>query len=389
MDHILSTKTGQRLHLVHTPGRKTATGVLVVHGRGDTVDGYVPRILRRAAGRLSLPVVAVDLPGHGGSGGTFADFVFSDAVQVLEHVVAWMRHLGMVRIAFIGHSLGAALGVALSARKPAVNPLILVASPVHIREGFLAKYSPVQLQSLPQRGFAEYVNYLGQVVRQNKPFFDDLRSVDLLADAAKVRVPVLLAYGSRERLIPSAHGRQIFRALSDGPNEFALLQGADHDFRPPHAQRLEGLVYRYLRRMFVPSFSPVVNVVLQRPDGKLLFVYRSRGLTAYSGIWHSVSGFIDHGLTPVQQAFRELEQETGIRRVQVRYVRQGQPYFLDDPTYARRWKIHSVLLRVRGRAPRPRLNWEHTAYRWVPVDGLRRMKLMPEFDRTLKGLGLL
>lgn len=385
---MLRTPKGRRLHVRFAGGRVPGLGALIIHGRGDTVDGQVPRLLQRTCQGLGLATLSVDLPGHGKSYGPFEDFVYTQTVSDLEAAIGWLHQQGIVRVAALGHSLGASLAISLASRSKAVGTIIALAPPQHLRERFLSKYAPLQLQQLARRGFAEYVRTNGHVGRQKKAFFDDLPSVDLLRDAGQVRVPTLVLHGTADDLHSIAEEREFVAAIGGEHKTLKVLRACGHDFLPPHRERARRLMVQYLRRFFCPSFSPVVNVFVQRSDGRLLFVRRSARLFYYGGYWHVVAGFVDKQHSPQRQALVELREEIGLRSGQVRFVRAARPFLRADPKHARRWKIHPVLFRLSGRTPRLRLNWESERAAWLTPQQFLRRQTVPNIRLSFHALGL-
>jgi hypothetical protein len=102
-------------------------------------------------------------------------------------------------------------------------------------------------------------------------------------------------------------------------------------------------------------------------------------------LWSPISGRLDGALGSERQAWKEIQEEAGIERRELRLIRAGKKY-----------KLHvreSVEVTVfpylfESTTRRVRLNWENTDYRWVRIADLGRFKLIPRFDLTLSALGL-
>ena len=66
-----------------------------------------------------------------------------------------------------------------------------------------------------------------------------------------------------------------------------------------------------------PSLRPthVVTCFLTRYDAaesRILIVQRSQRVGSYHGQWAGISGFLEVGVTPDEQAFTEIREETGL-----------------------------------------------------------------------------
>lgn len=128
----LTAADGVAIHALHEPGipPRSDLGFVVVHGftghwRQDRVRKVITR-LRRYGG-----VVALDMRGHGESGG--ATTVGYEEVMDVAAAVAWARELGYSAVVTVGFSLGGAVVLreaALMAGTPGeVDAVVSVSAP--------------------------------------------------------------------------------------------------------------------------------------------------------------------------------------------------------------------------------------------------------------------
>src|SRR5579875_849197 len=96
--------------------------------------------------------------------------------------------------------------------------------------------------------------------------------------------------------------------------------------------------------------TPVVTSFLlrfDRPGGpQLLIVQRSPRVGSYQGRWAGISGFIEPGASPEQQAYTEIREETGLEPQQVRLLKRGAVVEYRDQELGRHWLIHPFLFEV-------------------------------------------
>lgn len=90
-------------------------------------------------------------------------------------------------------------------------------------------------------------------------------------------------------------------------------------------------------------------------------------------------------LSPVNQSFKEIQEETGIARSELRKILVGARYVLRRRDLVK-VDVHPVLFESRTR--RIKLNWENTGYQWVRIEDLSKFRLIPKFKLTLKALEL-
>src|SRR5438034_503135 len=110
-DHV-PTVSVNGLQIAYASAGAGPPTVCLVHGTGGSSDVWMRQLEDLAdLGRI----VALDLPGHGGSGGTIAHRI-EDAAAV---VAGFLDALGITRVVIGGHSMGGAIAqqFALSCRE--------------------------------------------------------------------------------------------------------------------------------------------------------------------------------------------------------------------------------------------------------------------------------
>lgn len=137
-----------------------------------------------------------------------------------------------------------------------------------------------------------------------------------------------------------------------------------------------------------PVRRHVVTCFLTR-RGRVLILKRSRRVGTFRGRWAAVSGYLEPGEMPLQRAFREICEETGLLEESLRLVRGGGR--IPVPAGGGRrgrgavlFIVHPFLFEVRG--GRIRLDWEHTALRWVRPGELRRFRTVPALAEALESV---
>lgn len=121
----------------------------------------------------------------------------------------------------------------------------------------------------------------------------------------------------------------------------------------------------------------VVTVFLERSDGAILLLERSERVGSFRGHWAGVSGFLEDP-TPVDQALREVREETGLSGPDVRVAASGAPVLARDG--ARIFVVHPFRFRVERSDVT--LDWEHTRAEWVAPAEIRRRPTVPKLDRV-------
>jgi 8-oxo-dGTP diphosphatase len=128
----------------------------------------------------------------------------------------------------------------------------------------------------------------------------------------------------------------------------------------------------------------VVSCFLLRTDmdqPRLLIVRRSQRVGSYNARWAGISGFLEKGVTPDEQAYTEIREETGLQREQVRMLKRGVVIEHVDAEIARHWYIHPFLFEVL--TPNTiALDWEATEMRWIAPQELQHFETVPKLEEA-------
>ena len=130
-------------------------------------------------------------------------------------------------------------------------------------------------------------------------------------------------------------------------------------------------------------WAPVINCVLKHKN-KLLVVQRSKGLNFYPGYWNGISGFLDDQRSLRQKISNELREELGIPQAKIKKIRLGEIFDQEEPKYKKTWIVHPVLVEVETN--KVKLDWEARNYKWLTLQGVKKLKLLPGFDEVLRRL---
>jgi len=111
-------------------------------------------------------------------------------------------------------------------------------------------------------------------------------------------------------------------------------------------------------------------------DGKVMILRRSERVGTYRGKWAGVSGYIEEGRTPSQQAWTEIREEVGLDADDVELVQEGEPLEVVDVDLGRKWIVHPFRFRVL-KPEKIKIDWEHTEARWIAPEDIGRHETVP------------
>lgn len=192
--------------------------IVYLHGSADNRQsglGFAHRFVAQG-----FDVVAYDSRAHGNSGGDSCTYGFHEKADLSRALDAVDADTAIL----FGTSLGGAVALQAAAEDPRVIGVIA------------------------QSAFSD----LETIVRERAPFFArdrDIKAALAIAEtrgrfrvgdvspqasAARIRVPVLLIHGERDRETNASHSRRIFAALA-GRRDLFIVPGAGHNDTLAHA----------------------------------------------------------------------------------------------------------------------------------------------------------
>lgn len=116
-------------------------------------------------------------------------------------------------------------------------------------------------------------------------------------------------------------------------------------------------------------------VVFLMHKGKLLILKRSEKVGSFRGKWGAVGGHLERENLPLEQAYLEVVEETGIPAGKLRLVRAGSPKHVDD------WLVYPFLFE--SETDKVKIDWEHTEYKWIEPSQLKDFEIVYQLDLTL------
>jgi len=219
--------------------------VIFIHGAAN--DHSVWSLQSRYFAYHGHNVLAVDLPGHGKSGGSALDSV--DALA--QWVKALMDAAGIGQVTIVGHSMGSLIGLEMAARYPqAVTRLVMVgtAVPMPVTDALLktsaandhVAYEMINVfahSARAQIGGNRLPGawMMGNGMRLMERSGDGVLHADFsacnnyrggLEAAKKVECPVLLILGQRDLMTPPQAAREAAALFRQ--SRTVLLDGAGH-----------------------------------------------------------------------------------------------------------------------------------------------------------------
>lgn len=210
-----------------------------IHGSGSDHSAWLHQY-----GRLhkKYNILAVDLPGHGRSGG--------NGESDVEKYCLWLKKIldgmDLKRSILVGHSLGAAITLKFALHYPQavagivtvgggmkmpVNPLFLDFLKTNPAEMPIEVIELICRFSLAKENRPQYLAPLRKSFSHVKinTLYGDLiacNDLDLTPEVKKISVPALIICGAQDKMIPPDFSRQLAVSISGAGLE--IIEGAGH-----------------------------------------------------------------------------------------------------------------------------------------------------------------
>lgn len=232
----ITNPQGERLDIAFHGGTKL--GTLVVLGHGVTGNKDRPLLIALAEGLAAKgwPCLRLSFSGNGESEGKFEESTISKEIEDLSAVLATVPQ--EKRIAYIGHSMGAAVGVLTASRRMDIQALVSLAGMTHTADFVAREFGDLE----PGKGCM----WDEEDCPLSVAFVDDLKSIgDTLNAASQTNQPWLLIHGTTDDVIPLKDSQDAFHAAKCR-KELLEIPGAGHVFEEESYPRIVGAVDDFL-----------------------------------------------------------------------------------------------------------------------------------------------
>jgi 8-oxo-dGTP pyrophosphatase MutT (NUDIX family) len=123
-----------------------------------------------------------------------------------------------------------------------------------------------------------------------------------------------------------------------------------------------------------PEPTHIVLAVVRHGD-RICVAQRSQRVATSRGLWSVVTGYLEPGVEPQDQAWSELSEELGLPRSVLVLRRRLPGVPLTSPGSGKAFVVHPFLFDSTSREVV--LNWENDAVQWVDPDWLDQAWCVP------------
>jgi pimeloyl-ACP methyl ester carboxylesterase len=217
--------------------------LVLLHGYRAGADLWLPFTLPGLS--TEHRVIAPDLPGFGYSG----PLSHYDLPAYADALRSFLDALNIEQINLLGHSMGGQIAIALAAAYPdRVNALVLAdsAGMPRVEPRWLVPFKMLADSSLRHWRLYPSLMRLGVRASAGREGLKLLQAAHVHGYLKSLTMPVLVIWGSRDRVVPLEHGALLVRAIPNA--RLAVVRGAGHMpyYQKPH--EFNRIVLSFLRR---------------------------------------------------------------------------------------------------------------------------------------------
>ena len=240
-----------------TSYEKTGTGptILFLHGWGDSAETFKALALKLQG---QYTTVTVDLPGFGGSQAPKETWGVDNYAQFVHQ---FLQKIEIKKVhGVIAHSNGGTIAIkALAKGEVSSDTLVLIAS-AGVRDVYkgrkkalrivakaakLATYPlPKSVQTKLKKKAYKTIGSDMFVAEHLQETFKKVVTDDVQADAATLRLPTLLIYGSKDEATPASYGTLFHQAITG--SDLEIIEGAGHFVHHDEPDKVFMLVQGFL-----------------------------------------------------------------------------------------------------------------------------------------------
>ncbi len=223
----------------HSDPQSEDQASLVVIGHGVTAnkDREWAVTLAEALSKNGFSALRFSFSGNGESEGDFRDSCPSKEVQDLGAVLDAVER----PVTYVGHSMGAAVGVLRAAKDPRIQALVSLGGMVDTKAFDKRKFSGL----LPDQGYMWDL----PACPYSRTFKEDMLHIgSVLPLAPQITIPWLLLHGSEDSVVPPEESQEIAKNAG-GEAQLKILPGGDHVFSGPFAHQMANEVVALLNNL--------------------------------------------------------------------------------------------------------------------------------------------
>ena len=220
----IRNSSGEKLDVSFHDGDKSDCLVILGHGLTGNKDRPLLVALAEALSAEGWPCLRIPYSGNGESEGDFTDSNITKEIGDLSSVIDQVGT--SKKIAYIGHSMGGAVGALTAARDERIKVLVSLAGMVNTAAFVEQEFGDV----VPDEGYM----WDDETCPLSQAYVTDLKQIENVLHAAReLRLPWLLLHGTADDVVLPTDSRDL-KGVLRGASELVEIAEAGHSFENHH-----------------------------------------------------------------------------------------------------------------------------------------------------------
>lgn len=236
----IKNRAGEKLDVADHAGTRQDALVILGHGVTGNKDRPLLKAIAEGLAAKGWPCLRFSFSGNGLSEGRFEDSTIHKEIEDLAAVMQAVQQ--EKKIAYVGHSMGAAVGLLSAKKRMPLQVLISLAGMVRTADFLAREFGDVT----PGEG-----NMWGEEgCPLSATFVNDMRGIgDVLDAAAEIVQPWLLIHGTDDDVVPVADSRDAF-AAAVCEKRLMEIPGEGHSFSEESYEQIVNAIDSWLIQSF-------------------------------------------------------------------------------------------------------------------------------------------
>lgn len=202
--------------------------VIVCHGFSSSKDGGTATTITEKLNKRRINSFRFDFNGCGESEGRFEEVTITQYIDDLESAIKFMKELGYKKIGLFGGSAGGLVCTATAVKHPEIKKIALKAPVSDFVEARINKYGKEGIKEWKEKGYIYYISKGNKRFKVNYTFFEDTKKHIMYDKAKKIKCPVLIIHGDKDKRVPLEQSKKLVKNLNNG--SLIIIKGANHFF---------------------------------------------------------------------------------------------------------------------------------------------------------------
>ena len=134
---------------------------------------------------------------------------------------------------------------------------------------------------------------------------------------------------------------------------------------------------------YTNSKISLVLTVFIKYKNQILLLKRSNKVGTYKERWNTVTGYIDEKKPVFNKIIEEINEELGLSEDIIQSYHYGELFEFTDDILKKTWIVFPAMLLL-SKKPNIKLNWEHSEYKWINPNDLKKYHTVPKLEISLE-----